>query len=123
MTDDFLNIQAGMNAAMESIKLISQNIANINTPNYKRKYINLNEDFSNNLNLALQKTDSRHISNAGSSGGYNIKEDDTNLNEDGNSVDIDTEVVELAKNNLYYQSLGRLFTTDVAVKRIVIGGK
>ena len=86
---------------------ISSNIANVNTPNYKRKYVKFeeylrNRDNSNDLKGAL--TNSRHIEIPHSSSGFPITAIDNSVStrEDGNNVNIDVEEADNVKNYLNY---------------------
>ena len=63
--------------------VLANNIANADTPNYKRKDV----QFETYLSNAVAGTDS------------------LSYREDGNNVDISTENVELAKNQLKYYTL------------------
>jgi flagellar basal-body rod protein FlgB len=103
--------------AIEGTKLrheaIVTNIANTNTPNYKRKTVQFEEFLSDALDSQSFKgatTDSRHIQ----IGASNIKdvnilvtEDNksANMKIDGNNVDIDSEMALLAKNEIKYNAL------------------
>lgn len=81
---------------------ISNNIANVDTPNYKRKDV----IFESYLERALQ--------NSGKINSDRLKrvfpkviDDNTNLSYrmDGNNVDIDTEMSYLAQNQIKYNTL------------------
>lgn len=84
-------------------QLISNNIANVDTPGYKRKDI----DFEGYLQTALRangKLDD--VNNIGDISPY-VYEDKANLSYrmDDNNVDVDTEMVKLAENQLRYNTL------------------
>ena len=80
---------------------LSKNLANVNTPGYKRQ----DSDF----NLALGEAAKRHQS------AQEITEqrlsDQTSLREDGNNVDMEREVMGLADTELRYQALTQM-TSD-----------
>lgn len=87
---------------------ISNNIANVDTPNYKRQDV----DFESTLQSALKKSsyislddkiDSLDISNLNAS--TYTDSSDYSYRLDGNNVDIDQENVEMAQNTLTYQGL------------------
>ena len=89
-------------------EVIGNNIANVNTPGYKRQDI----DFEGQLQQALG--DSRYVSmdakvrKAGRSDlRPRLYTDHANYSYrlDGNNVDIDTENIELAANQLKYQGV------------------
>ena len=89
-------------------EVISNNIANVDTPNYKRQDV----EFESYLLAQLEGANSSSLKNtvAGmdlDSLTSTIYTDSNSLSYrlDGNNVDIDTENVELASNQLKYQAL------------------
>ena len=106
-------LEKALDAAWMRNDAISQNIANIDTPGYKRKKV----AFEEYLNEALEtggikgfRTDRRHIP----IGESNIDDIEATVSEDGNSlnmrldgnnVDIDNEMASLAKNSIRYNTL------------------
>ena len=123
---DYINVATkALDASYLRETVIANNIANVDTPAYKRqdvefqsvledaidstKYKNLTEAVRGvNTNLdgldAIQYTDANNYS-------YRI---------DKNNVDIDTENVELASEQLRYQSLSNSVTQDFNNFRAVI---
>ena len=99
---------SGMTAQRLRSDIISENIANVNTPGYKRQDVafedSLQEAISNSRYRStdekvanLSKADLRIRSYTDSSGfAYRL---------DGNNVDIDTENAALARNQLKYNAL------------------
>lgn len=85
---------------------ISNNIVNANTPNYKAEEVS----FKNVLDHSLQqqnnqRTHPKHYtfsSNAQTAAETNRKQ--TTYNHNGNNVDMDKEMANLAENQIYYQS-------------------
>lgn len=92
-------------------KAISNNLANIDTPNYKQRSVT----FRNQLKSAMEetndlaKTDSKHIT-IGASNLNGVqpqvnKNTSTSFRNDGNNVNVDQEMAELAKNSLEYRAI------------------
>ncbi len=97
-------LENALNYSNTKQKVISQNIANVDTPNYKAK----EATFKNTLATAMNanKTDSRHFDFEGSSGTVQITTDKSvSYNNSGNSVDVDKEMSALAENQIYYNAL------------------
>lgn len=120
MTDYISLISAALDGSSRRGELIANNIANATTPGYKRKDINFKEvlkdqmtDGQVNEKLSLKTTSPNHISF--SKAGFNnsadkniIRAESTNggsYRNDENSVDIDVEMAEMAKNSIYYNVL------------------
>ncbi|MFC7392544.1 flagellar basal body rod protein FlgB [Scopulibacillus cellulosilyticus] len=103
-------------------KVIGQNIANIDTPNYKAKQVT----FQNELNSALEanKTDSKHISfsNESEKEPRITIDHSTSLQNNGNNVDIDKEMSELAENQIDYQALVTAVSQKFQQYKMVLGG-
>ncbi len=88
---------------------ISNNIANVNTPGYKKETVNFKEVLQNQMNLnqnvKMTKTNTKHIDSA-YVGDINVETvNDTSYRVDGNNVDIDVENAEMAKNTIYYNTV------------------
>lgn len=83
--------------------MIVNNLANINTPGYKRKDL----DFGITLEQEMQKGPEGIMEDETSLSGSN--EDQTSVRIDGNNVDMEREVMALSETELRYQAL-----TDLA---------
>ncbi|NLL92650.1 MAG: flagellar basal body rod protein FlgB [Clostridiales bacterium] len=89
-------------------EVLSNNLANVSTPNYKRKDVTfesyLLSELAGSSNSSLrQKVNNADVSNLGAS----VYTDFSTLSYrlDGNNVDIDTENVELASNQIKYNAI------------------
>ena len=101
-------MKMGLDATELRSKTIANNIANINTPNYKRKYVSFEESLKN------------EISNAK----IEVKVDkDSIVREDGNNVDLESEKVNQAAASLQYNALVSLTNTKLAMTKSVISGR
>ena len=88
---------------------ITNNIANVNTPGYKKETVNFQEVLQNQMNLnqhvTMNKTNAKHIDSA-YVGDLTVETvNDTSYRVDGNNVDIDVENAEMAKNTIYYNTV------------------
>lgn len=107
--------------------VISQNLANVDTPNYKAQEV-LKPSFSSELKSAMQaiKTDSRHMefSNSTQSNFPVVTKPTSIYNHNGNSVDVDKEMAELAENQIYYNALiDRINGKFNTLKTVITGGR
>jgi flagellar basal-body rod protein FlgB len=91
-----LGLQAAIRGADMRQTVLSQNLANANTPGYVSKDV----DFQSTLAAALQQGDSPDQVQ------FDVTTDaSAPMQADGNSVDADTESAKMAENGLQYQSL------------------
>jgi len=94
-------------------EVIAQNIANVDTPGYKKSTVAFEEYLDNVMDAGSFKgntTDSRHIPiGKNDADRVNIrvtrKYENLSTRLDGNNVDIETEMADLAKNNIRYNTL------------------
>ncbi|PRR99105.1 flagellar basal body rod protein FlgB [Bacillus atrophaeus] len=120
------NLENALGRANVKQKVITNNIANIDTPNYKAKKVS----FQNLLNqessrLESVKTDYRHVdfSDMGSNGSI-VANSNTAYQQNGNNVDIDKEMTDLAENQINYQALvERMSGKFNSLKTVLTGGK
>ncbi|MFT8459027.1 MAG: flagellar basal body rod protein FlgB [Liquorilactobacillus ghanensis] len=120
--DTYNLMKEAMGVSATRAKVISSNIANVNTANYKAKRVvfeNQLADAKQNLNLAT--TNKRHISSGSTDDSYITTNNDTSVTRNGNNVDLDVEMSDQATNSLYYNSLvsqlnGRLQTMGYVVE-------
>ncbi len=111
-------IGRGLDASWTKNEVISSNIANIDTPGYKKKKVQFGDLLNGELsNLSsLKTTNSKHIQvNKYNSGYVNISQDmsTTNMRTDENNVNIDEEMSDLSKNQIYYNVLSQKATGEI----------
>lgn len=109
-TTDFLKI--ALDGASLRHTAISDNIANVNTPGYKRKTVDFESVLKNELEnnkLRLHTTNKRHIGGSLDSKFSKVISENKNFSvrRDGNSVNIDIEIAEQAKNEIYFNAISR----------------
>ncbi len=111
-------IGRGLDASWTKNEVISSNIANIDTPGYKKKKVQFGDLLNDELSSlsSLKTTNPRHIQvNKYNSGYVNISEDmsTTNMRTDENNVNIDEEMSDLSKNQIYYNVLSQRATGEI----------
>lgn len=118
-------IKKSLDASALRSKVSANNIANLNTKDYKAYYVSFEDTLQNNMdNLDLKTSDSRHITDSGQDyGDISVKQDTTTaMNQDGNNVDIDNEMVNQAANSLMYNAMVTELNNRMANTRLVING-
>ncbi|EKQ51094.1 MULTISPECIES: flagellar basal body rod protein FlgB [unclassified Clostridium] len=104
-------IKEGIKASNVRAKTIANNMANINTKDYKRFNVVFEENLKNESSseFQLKRTNSAHFasSNSQDEDDYiSIQQDkSTSMRNDGNNVDLDIEKVNQAANTLKYNAL------------------
>lgn len=108
-------LEKAMDASWLRNETIAQNIANVNTPGYKRKKVVFEEylnEYLDNSDFKGYRTDPRHIP-IGGDDADNIEmrvEDDASslsMRLDENNVDMENENVLMAKNAIKYNVLSQ----------------
>lgn len=103
-------LQASADYSWKRNEVLASNIANVDTPGYKRQDV----AFESVLSAAVAKAGSSSVSLTKVVRDINydsikptVYTDNANLSYriDGNNVDIDTEQIELASNQLYFQGV------------------
>lgn len=112
-------LQGGLNASWLRNEVISNNIANVDTPGFKASHVKFEDLVAEAVNpeagnLKMAVTDENHIPAAGSNAIDEIEpevitDETTTTRLDGNNVNIDNEMVELAKNSInYYATVSKI---------------
>lgn len=121
-------LEKALSASWLRNEAISENIANVDTPGYKRKDVN----FQDYLKAAMNKdsiagiiSHQKHIPiNGNSINNINFRVtrdyNSTSMRMDGNNVDIDAEMAELAKNQILYNSLATLINKEYEMLKTAI---
>lgn len=94
----------------ERQKVISGNIANINTPNYKTKELVFEQELSKSQkDLELKTTHAKHIAfdlqTPKTKGPQQIEVPNLLEQNDGNNVSLDKQISEMSKNSVVFNAL------------------
>ena len=112
-------LQKGLNASWLRNEVISNNIANVDTPGFKSSRVNF-EDLmaeaagAENGGIPLAVTNDRHIPGPAADSVANVEaqvvtDNTTEVRLDGNNVSVENEMVDLAKNSInYYATVNKI---------------
>lgn len=110
-------------------ELHASNIANAETPGYKAKKLDFEEALARALDvdgqLAMKSSDSKHFDVGG--GSFNnlqpeVYEDSNGIvSPDGNNVDRDQEMAEMAENKVMYDATVQLINKKLGLLKYAIG--
>lgn len=117
-------LKLGLDASSLRGKVIANNIANINTKNFKKSYVTFEENLTNEkTKLSLKKTNIEHISGKNDKSLISIEQDNsTSMRQDGNNVDLDLEKVNQAANTMMYNALITQANSKLTMTKSVISG-
>ncbi len=109
ISSQFESIQKALDYAEQNHRVISQNVANVNTPNYKTQELSFQQ--------LLEAGDSDRATNFTPQLVEGLSE-----RSDGNNVDLDRELASLKKNALSHQTLLQLMGSKMRIMRQAISG-
>ena len=96
-------------------RVISQNIANVNTPGYRSMDISFEQQLSN-AQLNVEKSDEQGQGKLYEVAGLSMRHD-------GNNVDVDRELGNLTKNSLRHEAFSHILAGKLAMLRSAITGQ
>lgn len=105
---------------------ISDNMANVNTPGYKRKVVEFDSLLKNYLdqsNSSMKVTDEKHFKIHNQSNTLEPKVttlQDTSFRKDENNVNVDVEMTEFSKNLIKYNAMSQQVTAELKRVRMAI---
>jgi flagellar basal-body rod protein FlgB len=110
-----------LNVSWLKNKTITNNIANVDTPGYKKEIVRFDSVLNNAIDLV--KTNEKHISTSSESPRIE-KMTTTSFRKDGNNVDIDTEMAELSKNQLKFNIITSQLNSKLSrLKKAIDSGR
>lgn len=102
-----------MDASALRHRVIAQNVANVNTPGYRRREVTFETDLAKALATPGPTAHAKP----------QVVVVDGPERVDGNTVDIDREMNDLSKNALLYQAAAQIVSSRVASLRAAIAGR
>jgi flagellar basal-body rod protein FlgB len=105
-----------MDVAQLRHQVISQNLANVNTPGYQQ------------LDVSFEETFARALGKGGEAGALKVTPrvvpgQGNPARQDGNTVDLDKEVGSLNKNSMLFSMATQMLTTRLNMMRSAIAGR
>lgn len=122
----------GLDAAQLRQDTIANNIANVDTPGFKASHV----EFESYMQEALKQDDGfqakttrdKHIQFGGNDDAMDvqpavIRDESTSMRLDGNNVDIDQQMTDMAKNTIYYNTIVMKLNGELSRLKLVIDGR
>jgi len=101
-------LEKALNIRAHYHKILAGNVANVETPHYKEKDI----DFVRSLDLNMKRIEDIEVKEKAEQDGLNTT--------DGNTVNMENQVVKMTENSLYFASLTKIMTKKFATMRYII---
>ncbi len=100
----------GMNVLEQFIRqasirngVLTSNIANVDTPNYRAKDVKFSQVLGNEMSMTI--TDAKHIrTGSGGNASGAVEEEDTKPWADKNNVEMDQEVAKMTENGMLFEA-------------------
>lgn len=125
-------LERSLNLRSVNQKLIVSNIANMDTPNFKAFKMMVNEEMQGASGeaprLNMTRTQVGHLTMTPESGEMGrierVENDPLALRGDGNTVELDTEMSNLAENTLMYNTASQIIANKFkGLKDVIKGGQ
>ncbi len=126
-------LQKSLNIRSAQHQVVSSNVANADTPNYKAFEVAVDEELrkldAGTPRIQLARTQSGHlpVGRGGADDRLTLKNSpapELSLRADGNTVDLDRAMGELAENSIKYKTSAQLISEKFKVlKNVIQGGK
>jgi flagellar basal-body rod protein FlgB len=125
-------LKNAMDGAGAAHGAIANNVANVNTPNFRRADVSFKDALAateppdaNSDDLALVTTSDRDVPVGGAQGPAAFKitttvDDTQQMRLDGSNVDVDQEMAKLSLNSAYAQTMGQLLQTQYTAIKAAI---
>lgn len=121
-------LEKSLDASSLRQRVYANNIANVDTPNFKRSDVSFEDQLQNYLqgnqsfSIQANRTDPRHIAFGSSDLQPMVYQDNsTTFNNNGNNVDIDSEMTLVAKNQIQYNALVEEMNQQFSLLKIAMG--
>lgn len=119
-------LNKGLDASSQRQRVLSNNVANVDTPNFKRSDVDFQKVLGQALgevgeDLPLKVTSPLHLQKPEAANFSGVVTDQSStFRTDGNNVDIEREMTNVAENGLYYNSVTQAVSSQLGLLRMVI---
>ncbi|MBL7665766.1 MAG: flagellar basal body rod protein FlgB [Bacteriovoracaceae bacterium] len=112
-------------------EIMASNVANADTPDYKAKKVDFESALARAIDvdgkMKMQTTDSKHF-DVGNGGFNNLQPEIYNdpngvVSENGNTVDVEAEMAQIAENKILYDALVQLVNKKMGMMKYAISSE
>jgi flagellar basal-body rod protein FlgB len=107
-------LRVGLDYHLARHNLLTANLAHVDTPTFKPLDLERRSSFDGALRVALEATDPNHLGARGAEQWKTIADPGASTGADGNGVNIDREAVKIASNQLRYDVVAQLASSELA---------
>ena len=109
-------LSLGLDYHLARHAVLSANLANVDTPDYRPRDIERVDRFRDALDVAMRATDERHLPNGNGELQTRMIIDRTSpADADGNAVNLDREAVKVSANHVRYDSISTLVAAELGM--------
>ncbi len=116
-------VQKSLDFLWKQQEVLAMNIANVNTPGYKRKTVTFEDEYRNKLLAASQTKNTTKIRQAINEADCLVYSRDDSGRVDENNVNADVENTKIARSTLHYQYLLQSVSNDIKRYQSVVKGQ
>jgi flagellar basal-body rod protein FlgB len=123
------SLERAMDLIVTRSEVLNQNIANVNTPKYKRMDVDFSAVLAATINeksLPMARTHSQHFAGSAAVGSAEprvVIDSRTKERLDGNNVDVEFEMAQIAENAMHFQSLSLMWQNEMRKLKMAIEGR
>lgn len=123
VSNSMMMMQKSMDYLWTKQTAILDNLANVETPDYKTKYVTFEEAFRSRLNAAAggNAEDIRDAIESSNAAVHVAENESARM--DGNGVDATEQSIELARNALQQQHVFNAISSELTILRTAINGQ
>jgi flagellar basal-body rod protein FlgB len=120
MSDGFAILDRLIGAASFRHRVISSNIANVDTPGYKAKDVKFEQVLGSEMKLTV--TSPNHLGGNGAGSSGELTAEEAQAWADQNTVELDQEVSKMTENSMLYQAGVAMLATRIRMYKTAIKG-
>ncbi|MEI6519089.1 MAG: flagellar basal body rod protein FlgB [bacterium] len=111
LTPQMASLEKVLDGTVSRNRVVADNIANVETPGYTRKEVSFEDQLNNIMNQTNGISDDMIADIRNVTPSVN-NDENAPRRENGNNVNIEHEVVELAKNSMQFETAAQLLTME-----------
>lgn len=114
LLDSVERLRTGLDYHLQRHNVLVSNLAQAETPGYRPVDLT-RSSFEGQMNVALAVTDPAHQISGTTDQGFRVEQDsEAKAGADGNAVDIDREAVKISTNQMRYDMLAQLASSELS---------